>query len=269
MAYRIKRLRVGRPKPWSVCVTSTKHGARSACKTQTQSNEAGVRTCCICNSTARLFLCKRKKRYRASSRFQEQAILRQPVKRFKTSKTAGNLLKSRTFHVEIVAFFFSQIQQTDKAVFLSAELQSKMFFFEQGFLARVFFWLSILRSASSLSGKPINSKLSSETAERTFNKSKTSVCKLELQRMFEHSNIIRLRFSRTNFFHERTFVDARWSIFGSKSAELRRSRASAGPRCSCGACPGSRRNGNMTFQLEQRMKDYPSKVSNTFLVAGI
>ena len=37
--------------------------------------------------------------------------------------------------------------------------------------------------------------------------------------MFEHSNIIRLRFSRTNFFYERTFVDARWSIFGSNIAE--------------------------------------------------
>ena len=99
---------------------------------------------------------------------------------------------------------------------------------------------------------------------------------LELQRMFEHSNIIRLRFSRTNFFNERTFVVARWFIFGSKSAELRRSRASA----ECSSCnlalprwrlspDRSRRNGNMTFQLEQRMKDHPSKVSNTFLVAGI
>ena len=95
--------------------------------------------------------------------------------------------------------------------------------------------------------------------------------------MFEHSNIIRLRFSRTNFFHERTFVDARWFVFGSKSAELRRSQASAGPRSSCNlALPRwrlspdrSRRNGNMTFQLEQRMKDNLSKVSNTFLVAGI
>ena len=42
---------------------------------------------------------------------------------------------------------------------------------------------------------------------------------LELQRMFEHSNIIRLRFSRTNFFYERTFVDARWSVFGAHIAE--------------------------------------------------
>ena len=46
-----------------------------------------------------------------------------------------------------------------------------------------------------------------------------NVCVVELQRMFEHSNIIRLRFSRTNFFYERTFVDARWSIFGSNIAE--------------------------------------------------
>ena len=37
--------------------------------------------------------------------------------------------------------------------------------------------------------------------------------------MFEHSNIIRLRFSRTNFFYERTFVDARWSVFGVHIAE--------------------------------------------------
>ena len=37
--------------------------------------------------------------------------------------------------------------------------------------------------------------------------------------MFEHSNIIRLRFSRTNFFYERTFVDARWSVFGAHIAE--------------------------------------------------
>ena len=36
--------------------------------------------------------------------------------------------------------------------------------------------------------------------------------------MFEHSNIIRLRFSRTNFFYERTFVDARWSVFGAHVA---------------------------------------------------
>ena len=47
---------------------------------------------------------------------------------------------------------------------------------------------------------------------------------LELQRMFEHSNIIRLRFSRTNFFYERTFVDARWSVF---LAHTLRSEASA------------------------------------------
>ena len=37
--------------------------------------------------------------------------------------------------------------------------------------------------------------------------------------MFEHSNIIRLRFSRTNFFYERTFVDALWSVFGTHIAE--------------------------------------------------
>ena len=87
---------------------------------------------------------------------------------------------------------------------------------------------------------------------------------LELQRMFEHSNIIRLRFSRTNFFHERTFVDARWSIFGSKSAELRRSRASAGPRCSCGACPGSRRSGNRPFNLNKEWKTILLKFRTPF-----
>ena len=42
---------------------------------------------------------------------------------------------------------------------------------------------------------------------------------VELQRMFEHSNIIRLRFSRTNFFYERTFADARWSVFGAHIAD--------------------------------------------------
>ena len=50
---------------------------------------------------------------------------------------------------------------------------------------------------------------------------------LELQRMFEYSNIIRLRFSRTNFFYERTFVDARWSVFGAHTAEREASAAAS------------------------------------------
>ena len=45
--------------------------------------------------------------------------------------------------------------------------------------------------------------------------------------MFEHSIIIRLRFSRTNFFYERTFVDARWSVFGARICTAERSRGLA------------------------------------------
>ena len=50
-------------------------------------------------------------------------------------------------------------------------------------------------------------------------KTKVVWSEVELQRMFEHSTIIRLRLSRTNFFYERTFVDARWSVFGAHIAE--------------------------------------------------
>ena len=49
--------------------------------------------------------------------------------------------------------------------------------------------------------------------------------------MFEHSIIIRLRFSRTNFFHERRFVGARWSIFGSHIAERSFGLARGSPGC--------------------------------------
>ena len=56
---------------------------------------------------------------------------------------------------------------------------------------------------------------------------------LELQQMFEHSNIIRLRFSRTNFFYERTFVGARWSIFGSHIAERSFGLARGSPADAC------------------------------------
>ena len=48
--------------------------------------------------------------------------------------------------------------------------------------------------------------------------------------MFEHSNIIRLRFSRTNFFYERTFVDARWSVFGAHIAGSEAPAAAAASR---------------------------------------
>ena len=48
--------------------------------------------------------------------------------------------------------------------------------------------------------------------------------------MFEHSNIIRLRFSRTNFFYERTFVDARWSVFGAHIAGSEASAAALASR---------------------------------------
>ena len=87
--------------------------------------------------------------------------------------------------------------------------------------------------------------------------------------MFEHSNIIRLRFSRTNFFDERTFVDARWSVFGAHIAErsfgcglglARRSHArmalllkSSVDACQCHVPEISReRSGNMNFQLEEK-----------------
>ena len=92
---------------------------------------------------------------------------------------------------------------------------------------------------------------------------------LELQRMFEHSNIIRLRFSRTNFFYERTFVDARWSVFGVHIAErsfgrglglARGSHArmalllkSCVDACQCPVPEISReRSSNMNFQLEEK-----------------
>ena len=98
---------------------------------------------------------------------------------------------------------------------------------------------------------------------------KSSPCFLELQRMFEHSNIIRLRFSQTNFFYERTFVDARWSVFGAHIAErsfgrglARGSHArmallvllkSCVDACQCHVPEISReRSGNMNFQLEEK-----------------
>ena len=104
---------------------------------------------------------------------------------------------------------------------------------------------------------------------------------LELQRMFEHSNIIRLRFSRTNFFYERTFVGARWSIFGSHIAERSFGLARGSPGCmalllkSCAAtCHVPESSSEIskeavtmvtwTFNLKRSMKDNPSKVSNTF-----
>ena len=86
--------------------------------------------------------------------------------------------------------------------------------------------------------------------------------------MFEHSNIIRLRFSRTNFFYERTFVDARHgSVFGAHIAErsfgrglARGSHAgmtlllkSCVDACQCHVPEISReRSGNMNFQLEEK-----------------
>ena len=85
--------------------------------------------------------------------------------------------------------------------------------------------------------------------------------------MFEHSNIIRLRFSRTNFFYERTFVDARWSVFGAHIAERSFGRGlargsdarmaqllqSCVDDCQCHVLEISReRSGNMNFQLEEK-----------------
>ena len=86
---------------------------------------------------------------------------------------------------------------------------------------------------------------------------------LELQRMFEHSNIIRLRFSRTNFFCERTFVDAHWSIFGSHFAERSFGLAHRSHVCmalllkscadACHVRESSReRSGNLNFQLDEK-----------------
>ena len=81
--------------------------------------------------------------------------------------------------------------------------------------------------------------------------------------MFEHSNIIRLRFSRTNFFCERTFVDARWSIFGSHIAERSFGLAHGSHVCmalllkscadACHVPESSReRSGNLNFQLDEK-----------------
>ena len=91
--------------------------------------------------------------------------------------------------------------------------------------------------------------------------------------MFEHSNIIRLRFSRTNFFHERTFVDTRWSIFGAHIAvqsetSAAASRVGAMHECmalllkscvdasvstQCHVPESSReRSSNINFQLEEK-----------------
>ena len=81
--------------------------------------------------------------------------------------------------------------------------------------------------------------------------------------MFEHSNIIRLRVSRTNFFCERTFVDARWSIFGSHIAERSSGLAHRSPthgatleilrRDACHVRESRKeRSGNMNFQLDEK-----------------
>ena len=92
---------------------------------------------------------------------------------------------------------------------------------------------------------------------------------VELQRMFEHSSIIRLRFSRTNFFYERRSLtsDARWSVFDAHIAErsfgrglARGSHArivlllkSCVDACQCLVPEISReRSGNMNFQLEKK-----------------
>ena len=86
--------------------------------------------------------------------------------------------------------------------------------------------------------------------------------------MFEHSNIIRLRFSRTNFFYKRTFVEG-WSVFGVHIAErsfghglglARESHArmalllkSCVDACQCHVPEISReRSGNMNVQLEEK-----------------
>ena len=87
--------------------------------------------------------------------------------------------------------------------------------------------------------------------------------------MFEHSNIIRLRFSRTNFFYERTFADARWSVFGAHIAErgfgrglARGSHARMALLLTCNLAltlvnvmsrrSAEKKSGNMNFQLEEK-----------------
>ena len=95
--------------------------------------------------------------------------------------------------------------------------------------------------------------------------------------MFDHSNIIRLRFSPTDFFLR---TNVRWRpLFYSWLTHLR-SQASASVRepCMHGAtleilrwclsCPrrGAEKEAvTWTFNLTRSMKDNPSKVSNTFL----
>ena len=105
---------------------------------------------------------------------------------------------------------------------------------------------------------------------------------LELQRMSKHSNIIRLRFSRTTwtfFANERSLTPV-----GLFLAHTLRSQASA---LRMGAMHAWRYSWNLaltlvmsrraakkeavtwTFNLARSMKDNPSKVSNTFLAAEI
>ena len=82
---------------------------------------------------------------------------------------------------------------------------------------------------------------------------------VELQRMFEHSNIIRLRFSRTTFFYERTFVVARGLFLAhalrseASAAASHKWRYSCVDACQCHVPEISReRSGNMNFQLEEK-----------------
>ena len=117
--------------------------------------------------------------------------------------------------------------------------------------------------------KRSSTKLQRAATTPSFSTGPSSSCIVELQRMFEHSNIIRLRFSRTNFFYERTFVDARWSVFGAHVAErsfrrglglARGSHArmalllkSCVDACQCHVPEISReRSGNMNIQLEEK-----------------
>ena len=103
-------------------------------------------------------------------------------------------------------------------------------------------------------------------------------CQLELQRMFEHSNIIRLRVSRTNFFLQ---TNVRWRSL--VCFWLTHCGAKLRPRAmhawhyswnlaltlvmSRRAAKNSKEAVTWTFNLTRSIKDNPSKVSNTFLVA--
>ena len=108
----------------------------------------------------------------------------------------------------------------------------------------------------------------------------SSTCELELQRMFEHSNIIRLRFSRTNFFaNERSLTPVGLFLAHTLRSEAPVSRIEAmyawpyswnlALTLVMSGRAAEKEAVTWTFNLKRSMKDNPSKVSSTFLVAEI